>query len=425
MANIKDIKAREILDSRGTPTIECDIVLSDNSFGRAAVPSGASTGLHEAIELRDCDNNRYNGKGVQKAIGNILNIIKPEVINKEFLNFEDFDNAIIAIDGTNNKSNIGANSTLGLSLAFTKALAAQSKDSLYKFLSRDSDYILPVPMINIINGGSHADNNVDIQEFMIAPVGAQSFSEAIRYGCEIFYSLKSKLKQNGYNTNIGDEGGFAPNINSSKKILEFIIDAIVTSGFDPSKDVQLSLDIASTEFYHDNKYHLKSENKVCTSDQMIDYIKDLINSFPIYSIEDGMSEDDWEGWKNLTSEIGKSIQLVGDDIFVTNFQRLKKGIELNVANSILVKVNQIGTLSETLSAINLAKQNNYSCIISHRSGETEDTTISDLVVATSSGQIKTGSVSRTDRTAKYNQLLRIEEELGDEAKYAGRSILKD
>ena len=425
MANIKDIKAREILDSRGTPTIECDVILSDNSFGRAAVPSGASTGLHEAIELRDCDNNRFNGKGVRKAIGNILNIIKPEVINKDFLNFEDFDNAIIAIDGTNNKSNIGANSTLGLSLAFAKALAAQSKDSLYKFLSQDNNYILPVPMINIINGGSHADNNVDIQEFMIAPVGAQSFSEAIRYGCEIFHSLKSKLKQNGYNTNIGDEGGFAPNINSSKKILEFILDAIIKSGFEPGKDIQLSLDVASTEFFHDNKYHLKSENKVCTSDQMIDYIKDLINSFPIYSIEDGMSEDDWEGWKNLTREIGKSIQLVGDDIFVTNFQRLKKGIELNVANSILVKVNQIGTLSETLSAINLAKKNNYSCIISHRSGETEDTTISDLAVATSSGQIKTGSVSRTDRTAKYNQLLRIEEELGNKAKYAGRSILKD
>jgi len=425
MANIKNIIAREILDSRGNPTIECDIIFSDNSFGRAAVPSGASTGTYESIELRDNDLNRYNGMGVQKAIGNILNIVKPRILNKEFSNFEDFDNEIIKIDGTNNKSKLGANSTLALSLAFSRALATQTNDNLYEFLSQDKNYVLPVPMINIINGGSHADNNLDIQEFMIAPVGAPCFSEAIRYGSEIFYSLKSKLKQNGYNTNIGDEGGFAPDINSSKKVIELILDAIETSGFQLNKDIKLSLDIASTEFFHDNKYHLKGENKVCTSDQMIDYIKDLINTFPIYSIEDGMSEDDWEGWKNLTNEIGNSIQLVGDDLFVTNIQRLQKGIQLNVANSILVKVNQIGTLSETLSVINLAKQNNYSFIISHRSGETEDTTISDLAVATSSGQIKTGSISRTERTAKYNQLLRIEEALGNEVKYAGRSILKD
>ena len=425
MANIKDIKAREIIDSRGNPTIECDIIFSDNSFGRAAIPSGASTGMHEAIELRDNDLNRFMGKGVQKAIGNILNIVKPIVLNKEFSDFKDFDNKIIKIDGTNNKSKLGANSTLALSLAFTRALAAQSNVKLFEFLSQDNNYILPVPMINVINGGSHADNNLDIQEFMISPVGAPSFSEAIRYGCEIFHSLKSKLKQNGYNTNVGDEGGFAPDINSSKKIIEIILDSIVASGFKPGKDIKLSLDIASTEFFHDSKYYLKGEGKIFSLDQMVDYLKDLTISYPIYSIEDGMSEDDWEGWKNLTNEIGDSIQLVGDDLFVTNIERLKKGIEWNVANSILIKVNQIGSLSETLSAINLAKQNNYSCIISHRSGETEDTTISDLAVATSSGQIKTGSLSRTDRTAKYNQLLRIEEELGKKATYAGYSILKD
>ena len=425
MANIKDIKAREIIDSRGNPTIECDIIFSDNSFGRAAIPSGASTGMHEAIELRDNDLNRFMGKGVQKAIGNILNIVKPIVLNKEFSDFKDFDNKIIKIDGTNNKSKLGANSTLALSLAFTRALAAQSNVKLFEFLSQDNNYILPVPMINVINGGSHADNNLDIQEFMISPVGAPSFSEAIRYGCEIFHSLKSKLKQNGYNTNVGDEGGFAPDINSSEKIIEIILDSIVASGFKPGKDIKLSLDIASTEFFQDSKYYLKGEDKILSSDQMVVYLKDLIISYPIYSIEDGMSEDDWEGWKNLTNEIGDSIQLVGDDLFVTNIERLKKGIEWNVANSILIKVNQIGSLSETLSAINLATQNNYSSIISHRSGETEDTTISDLAVATSSGQIKTGSLSRTDRTAKYNQLLRIEEELGKKATYAGYSILKD
>ena len=425
MANIKDIKAREIIDSRGNPTIECDIIFSDNSFGRAAIPSGASTGMHEAIELRDNDLNRFMGKGVQKAIGNILNIVKPIVLNKEFSDFKDFDNKIIKIDGTNNKSKLGANSTLALSLAFTRALAAQSNVKLFEFLSQDNNYILPVPMINVINGGSHADNNLDIQEFMISPVGAPSFSEAIRYGCEIFHSLKSKLKQNGYNTNVGDEGGFAPDINSSEKIIEIILDSIVASGFKPGKDIKLSLDIASTEFFQDSKYYLKGEDKILSSDQMVVYLKDLIISYPIYSIEDGMSEDDWEGWKNLTNEIGDSIQLVGDDLFVTNIERLKKGIEWNVANSILIKVNQIGSLSETLSAINLAKKNNYSYIISHRSGETEDTTISDLAVATSSGQIKTGSLSRTDRTAKYNQLLRIEENLGKKATYAGNTILKD
>ena len=425
MAIIKDIKAREIIDSRGNPTVECDIIFSDNSFGRAAVPSGASTGKHEAIELRDNDLKRHRGLGVQRALENILNIVKPKVLSKEFYYFEDFDNEIIKIDGTNNKSKLGANSTLSLSLAFIRALSAQSEKNLYEFLSYDKNFILPVPMMNIINGGSHADNNVDIQEFMIAPVGAPSFVEAIRYGCEVFHSLKSKLKSKGLNTNVGDEGGFAPDINSSKEVIELILESIVATGLKIDSDIVLSLDVASTEFYENHKYNLKGEKKLYTSDQMIDYLKNLTLSYPIYSIEDGMSEDDWDGWKNLTQELGNKIQLVGDDLFVTNIDRLQRGIENNIANSILVKLNQIGTLTETLLTINLAKKNNYSCVISHRSGETEDTTIADLAVATASGQIKTGSLSRTDRTAKYNQLLRIEEELGQKAEYAGKSIIND
>ena len=423
MAIIKDIKAREIIDSRGNPTVECDIIFSDNSFGRAAVPSGASTGKHEAIELRDNDLKRYRGLGVQRALENILNIVKPKVLSKEFYCFEDFDNEIIKIDDTNNKSKLGANSTLSLSLAFVRALSDQSEKNLYEFLSHEKNYILPVPMINIINGGSHADNNVDIQEFMIAPVGAPSFVEAIRYGCEVFHSLKSKLKSKGLNTNVGDEGGFAPDINSSKEVIELILESIVATGLKIDSDIVLSLDVASTEFFENQKYNLKGEKKLYTSDQMIDYLKNLTLSYPIYSIEDGMSEDDWDGWKNLTQELGNKIQLVGDDLFVTNIDRLQRGIENNIANSILVKLNQIGTLTETLLTINLAKKNDYSCVISHRSGETEDTTIADLAVATASGQIKTGSLSRSDRTAKYNQLLRIEEELGQKAAYAGKSII--
>ena len=425
MAIIKDIKAREIIDSRGNPTVECDIIFSDNSFGRAAVPSGASTGKHEAIELRDNDLKRHRGLGVKRALENILYIVKPKVLSKEFYYFEDFDSEIIKIDGTNNKSKLGANSTLSLSLAFIRALSAQSEKNLYEFLSYDKNFILPVPMMNIINGGSHADNNVDIQEFMIAPVGAPSFVEAIRYGCEVFHSLKSKLKSKGLNTNVGDEGGFAPDINSSKEVIELILESIVATGLKIDSDIVLSLDVASTEFYENHKYNLKGEKKLYTSDQMINYLKNLTLSYPIYSIEDGMSEDDWDGWKNLTQELGNKIQLVGDDLFVTNINRLQRGIENNIANSILVKVNQIGTLTETLLTINLAKKNNYSCVISHRSGETEDTTIADLAVATASGQIKTGSLSRTDRTAKYNQLLRIEEELGQKAEYAGKSIIND
>ena len=423
MPKIKKVKAREIIDSRGNPTVECDIYLSDEVFGRAAVPSGASTGMHEAIELRDHDQKRYGGKGVLKALSNITENISPKILNKEFKNIENFDEFLISTDGTKNKSKLGANATLALSLAFAKSLAVYEKKEFFQYLGNLDQYIMPVPMMNIINGGAHADNKVDIQEFMIAPVGASSFSESIRYGSEIFHSLKSKLKQKGLNTNVGDEGGFAPNINSSNEVIEIIIESVLSTGLKMNKDIMISLDVAATEFFFENKYNLKGENKILDSDQMIDYLKKLSLDYPIYSIEDGMSENDWHGWKNLTNEIGKNIQLVGDDLFVTNIERLQEGIDKDIANSILVKLNQIGTLTETINAINLAKENNYSCIISHRSGETEDTTISDLSVATSAAQIKTGSLSRTDRTSKYNQLIRIEEILGNKCYYAGRNIL--
>ena len=423
MPKIEKVKAREIIDSRGNPTVECDIYLSDEVFGRAAVPSGASTGMHEAIELRDQDQKRYGGKGVLKALSNITENISPKILNKEFKNIENFDEFLISTDGTKNKSKLGANATLALSLAFAKSLAVYEKKEFFQYLGNLDQYIMPVPMMNIINGGAHADNKVDIQEFMIAPVGASSFSESIRYGSEIFHSLKSKLKQKGLNTNVGDEGGFAPNINSSNEVIEIIIEAVLSTGLKMNKDIMISLDVAATEFFFENKYNLKGENKILDSDQMIDYLKKLSLDYPIYSIEDGMSENDWHGWKNLTNEIGKNIQLVGDDLFVTNIERLQEGIDKDIANSILVKLNQIGTLTETINAINLAKENNYSCIISHRSGETEDTTISDLSVATSAAQIKTGSLSRTDRTSKYNQLIRIEEILGNKCYYAGRNIL--
>ena len=425
MTTIQSIKAREILDSRGNPTLECDIYLDSGFFGRASVPSGASTGMHEAVELRDNDKQRYNGKGVKKALSNILNIVTPKIINQSFEDIEGFDKNLLKIDGTKNKSYLGANATLALSLAFTRAIANQEKKYLFEYLSEDKNCILPVPMMNIINGGSHADNSVDIQEFMIAPIGAPSFKEAIRYGCEIFHALKSNLKDKGLNTNVGDEGGFAPNIKTSNEVVELIIEAVNDTGLKMNDDILLSLDVASTEFFKDNKYYLRGENKTLSSDDMVQYLKDLRSSYPIYSIEDGMSEDDWDGWKNLTEEIGSNTQLVGDDLFVTNIDRLQKGIDKNIANSILVKVNQIGTLSETLEAINLAKKNSYNCVISHRSGETEDTFISDLSVATSSGQIKTGSLSRSDRTSKYNQLLRIEEILGKDAIFAGKKIIQD
>ncbi len=424
MAKIKNIIAREILDSRGYPTVECDLTFEDNSFGRASVPSGASTGKYEAVELRDNNINRYSGKGVKNAINNILSV-KSKLKGKNIDSFFEFDELVKELDGTKNKSNLGANSTLALSIAFARALANQSKIDFYEFLSLHSgnnDFVLPVPMINIINGGAHADNNIDIQEFMIAPIGAKNFSECIMNGSEIFHSLKHKLKSKGLNTNVGDEGGFAPNISSAEEVLDLILEAVSSTGLKIEKDIVFALDVASSEFFKKNRYSLKSQNKSLTSDQMVDYLKNLVNSYPIFSIEDGMSEDDWEGWTNLTEELGDKIQLVGDDLFVTNLDRLKMGIKKNAGNAILIKLNQIGTISETISAINLANQNSYSSIISHRSGETEDTSISDLVVGTCSNQIKTGSLSRSDRTAKYNQLIRIEEKLGQNAVFAGKSI---
>ena len=424
MEKIKNIHAREILDSRGNPTVECDVELDDGSFGRAAVPSGASTGVHEALELRDGDTNRYLGKGVKKAVQNINSMIKNEVVGKIYSNYQAFDKTVLDLDGTENKSNIGANATLAASLAFAKSLADHTSTTLYQYIAEDDNFLLPVPMMNIINGGSHADNDVDIQEFMIAPVGASSFSESLRFGCEIFHSLKSILKSKSLNTNVGDEGGFAPNVNSSAEVIEIILSAVEKAGLKINDDILLSLDVASTEFYQNNKYELKGEGQTLSSEEMASYIENLANNFPIYSIEDGMSEDDWDGWIDLTNRIGNKVQLVGDDLFVTNIKRLKTGIEKNAGNAILVKLNQIGTLSETIDAINLGKRNNFNSIISHRSGETEDTTIADLSVAVSAGQIKTGSLSRTDRTAKYNQLLRIEEMLGSSAKYAGKTILK-
>ena len=424
MEKIKNIHAREILDSRGNPTVECDVELDDGSFGRAAVPSGASTGVHEALELRDGDTNRYLGKGVKKAVQNINSMIKNEVVGKIYSNYQAFDKTVLDLDGTENKSNIGANATLAASLAFAKSLADHTSTTFYQHIAEDDNFLLPVPMMNIINGGSHADNDVDIQEFMIAPVGASSFSESLRFGCEIFHSLKSILKSKSLNTNVGDEGGFAPNVNSSAEVIEIILSAVEKAGLKINDDILLSLDVASTEFYQNNKYELKGEGQTLSSEEMASYIENLANNFPIYSIEDGMSEDDWDGWIDLTNRIGNKVQLVGDDLFVTNIKRLKTGIEKNAGNAILVKLNQIGTLSETIDAINLGKRNNFNSIISHRSGETEDTTIADLSVAVSAGQIKTGSLSRTDRTAKYNQLLRIEEMLGSSAKYAGKTILK-
>ena len=424
MEKIKNIFAREILDSRGNPTVECDVELFDGSLGRASVPSGASTGIHEALELRDGDKGRYHGKGVKKAIQNINTLVKNNVINREFEDYRSFDENLLALDATENKSNIGANATLAASLGFAKSLANHSSKNFFSYINETQDFLLPVPMMNIINGGSHADNDVDIQEFMIAPLGAPTFSEALRYGCEIFHSLKSILKSKDLNTNVGDEGGFAPNVSSSAEVIEIILSAVEKVGLKINNDILLSLDVASTEFYQNNRYELKGEGKSLSSDEMVDYLENLSNNYPIYSIEDGMSEDDWEGWIHLTKKIGSKIQLVGDDLFVTNIKRLKTGIEKKAANAILIKLNQIGTLSETIDAINLGKKHNYSSIISHRSGETEDTTIADLSVAVSAGQIKTGSLSRTDRTAKYNQLLRIEEIIGSNAKFAGRSILK-
>lgn len=416
---ITGIFAREILDSRGNPTIEVETVLDCGVTGRAAVPSGASTGAFEAVELRDGDKKRYMGRGVQKAVENVNSFIAPELEGMDAIYQREIDQAMLDVDGTNNKSKLGANAILGVSLSVAKAVAIALDLPLYKYLGGVNAHILPSPMMNILNGGKHADNSVDLQEFMIMPISASTFSEALRMGTEVFHNLKTVLKKDGLNTAVGDEGGFAPDLKTNEDAIKYIIKAIEKAGFKPGKDIYIALDPAATEFYKGGKYNLKGEGKVLTSTEMVDYYKNLTEKYPIISIEDGMAEEDWDGWKELTDKIGSKVQLVGDDLFVTNTARLKKGIELGVANSILIKVNQIGTLSETLDAIEMAKTAGYTAVISHRSGETEDTTIADMVVGVNAGQIKTGAPSRTDRVSKYNQLLRIEEDLGSEAKYLG------
>ena len=424
MTAIVDIIGREILDSRGGPTVEVDVILEDGSKGRAAVPSGASTGAHEAIELRDGDKARYLGKGVLKAVDAVNGELFDALVGMDAEDQRGLDAAMIQLDGTKNKSRLGANAILGVSMAAAKAAAATSNLPLYRYIGGANAHILPVPMMNIINGGAHADNPIDIQEFMIMPVSAETVSDAIRMGAEIFHTLKKNLKDAGHNTAVGDEGGFAPNLKSADEALTFIMKAIEKAGYKPGDDVMLALDCASTEYFKDGKYNLHGEGKTLDSAANAKYLEDLVNRFPIISIEDGMAEDDWAGWKALTDLIGKRCQLVGDDLFVTNTERLSQGIDTATANSILVKVNQIGTLTETLEAVSMAQRAGYTAVMSHRSGETEDSTIADLAVATNCGQIKTGSLSRSDRLAKYNQLIRIEGELGDVAKYAGRSILK-
>ncbi len=424
MSTIVDIFAREILDSRGNPTVEADVLLQSGAFGRAAVPSGASTGVHEAVELRDGDKSRYMGKGVEKAVSNVNDAISEALIGCESEDQIDIDNTMIELDGTENKGKLGANAILAVSMAVAKAQADELGMPLYRYLGGTMARTLPVPMMNIVNGGKHADNPIDIQEFMIMPVSAGSIKEAIRMGAEIFHTLKKNLKAAGHNTNVGDEGGFAPNLKSAEEALSFIVQSIKDAGYTPGEDVVLAMDAASSEFYKDGKYEMVGEGKSYTNRQMVEFYKDLCSRFPIFSIEDGMAEDDWEGWKMLTDELGDKVQLVGDDLFVTNPKRLQMGLDKGVANSILVKVNQIGSLSETLKAVDLAQRNKYTAVLSHRSGETEDATIADIAVATNCGQIKTGSMSRSDRMAKYNQLIRIEEELGDVAVYAGKSILK-
>lgn len=424
MTAIVDIHAREILDSRGNPTVEVDVLLESGAFGRAAVPSGASTGVHEAVELRDGDKSRYEGKGVLKAVENVNTTIADAIIGMEAENQKEIDEAMIALDGTENKGKLGANAILGVSLAVAKAAAEEAGLPLYRYIGGAFAHVLPVPMMNILNGGKHADNPIDIQEFMIAPIGAKSIAEAVRMGSEIFHALKKELKSAGYNTNVGDEGGFAPELKTAEEALSCIVKAIEKAGYKPGEDVRIAIDAASSEFYENGKYEMKGEGKSFTSAEIVDYYANLCEKFPIFSIEDGVAEDDWEGWKILTDKLGDKIQLVGDDLFVTNPARLAMGIEKGVANSILVKVNQIGTLTESLAAIEMAHKHGYTAVVSHRSGETEDSTIADIVVATNAGQIKTGSLSRSDRIAKYNQLIRIEEELGDVATYAGKSILK-
>ena len=424
MTAITAIRGRQILDSRGNPTVEVDVVLEDGSLGRAAVPSGASTGAHEAVELRDADPARWGGKGVAKAIQAVNGPIAEALIGHDAEDQGEIDASMIALDGTENKSRLGANAILGVSLACAKAAAAATGQPLYRYLGGDAANILPVPMMNILNGGAHADNPIDFQEFMVMPVGATSFSEALRCGAEIFQALKSALHQAGLSTAVGDEGGFAPNLGSAREALDFIISAVEAAGYRAGSDVVLALDCAATEFYRDGAYRMTGEGRTLSSVDMAAYLGELADEYPIASIEDGMAEDDWSGWKFVTERLGSRLQLVGDDLFVTSVPRLAKGIEEGIANSILVKVNQIGTLTETIAAVRLAQGSGYTAVMSHRSGETEDSTIADLAVALGTGQIKTGSLARSDRTAKYNQLLRIEEELGGRAVYPGIGAIK-
>ena len=418
---ISDIYAREILDSRGNPTVEVETVLECGAIGRASVPSGASTGAFEAVELRDEDKSRYMGKGVKTAVANVNEIIAPEIVEMDAVNQREIDQLMIEIDGTENKGKLGANAILGVSLSIAKASAVALDLPLYKYIGGVNSHILPAPMMNILNGGKHADNSVDLQEFMIMPLGADSFANALRICAEIFHTLKSVLKKDKMSTSVGDEGGFAPDLKTNEDAIKYIMKAISEAGYSPGKDVYIALDPAATEFFKDGKYHLAGEGKILTPSEMVSYYESLVVKYPIISIEDGMAEEDWDGWRIITEKLGNKIQLVGDDLFVTNTKRLSKGISEGIANSILIKVNQIGTLSETLDAVEEAKRAGYTAVISHRSGETEDTTIADIVVGVNAGQIKTGAPSRTDRIAKYNQLLRIEEELGSEAGYPGLS----
>ncbi len=425
MTNISAIFAREVLDSRGNPTVEAEMQLASGTVGRAIVPSGASTGEHEAVELRDGDNTRFLGKGVLKAVENVNGEIADTLANWDAADQRGLDQKMIELDGTENKGRLGANAILSVSMAAARAAAAEYGLPLYRYLGGAGANVLPVPMMNILNGGAHADNNVDFQEFMVMPVGAPSFSEALRWGVEVFHTLKGVLKKRGYNTAVGDEGGFAPSVKSNVEAIDVVLEAIQQAGYKPGEDIAIALDPAASEFYQDGKYVFKKSDKSSkSSDEMVKFWAKWVNDYPIVSLEDGLSEEDWDGWQNLTKELGGKIQLVGDDIFVTNIQFLQEGIDKGVANSILIKVNQIGTVSETLDAIDLARRNGYTSVISHRSGETEDTFIADLAVATGAGQIKTGSASRTDRIAKYNQLLRIESELGDSARFLGLKALK-
>ena len=425
MTAIIDITAREILDSRGNPTVEVDVILESGASGRAAVPSGASTGAHEAVELRDGDKGRYGGKGVLRACEGVNGEIYDALSGMDADDQLYIDQTMIDLDGTANKSRLGANAILGVSLAVAKASADEASMPLYRYIGGTFARTLPVPMMNVINGGQHADNPIDIQEFMIVPVGAANGAESIRMGAEVFHALKKALKDAGHNTNVGDEGGFAPNLGSADEALGFIMKAVEAAGYTPGDDMMLALDAASSEFYKDGKYVLAGEGKTLDSAGMVAYYEDLVGRYPIFSLEDGMDEDDWEGWKALTDAIGGKVQIVGDDLFVTNPQRLAQGIERGIANSILIKLNQIGTLSETLETVEMAQRAGYTCVISHRSGETEDATIADVAVATNAGQIKTGSLSRSDRLAKYNRLIRIEEELSEAARFAGRGVLRD